>query len=458
MSSKNIIFKEVVNSVETDLYPKTSWDQVQDKPESLAAAGITYFDIGTSDGVIGAEKNKILVTGADDAKFKLETKNAAFNANFGGNGNAITVSRSDHTHTFSDIQSKPAVIAALGNITSITSGNLLLSSGVDSYTQTPLTNDAKAILNMSNSAIRSAISAQPADTDLTALADLTTTGLIKRTGDGTAATITDNSTNWDSAYTHSTTTGNPHNTTAANVGLGNVTNESKATMFTNPTFTGTPIAPTAAAGTNTTQIATTAFVTTAVANIDADLTAIANLSGTSGFLKKTAVDTWTLADINVSTEAPVMYVKNTQTSVSGPLYPSLAGSVVLSPDSVYEFVVTGMWSKATYSTSFAPIITIATNSATGTPTFKGIFEWLTSPSATALTIENNSLNLSTSNVSDGFQTCAYSTASVASSYFGIRGTIYTGTTNDKTISIYITSSATGVSYIDSIVIKAIKGV
>ena len=53
---------------------------------------------------------------------------------------------------------------------------------------------------------------------------------------------------------------------ASTVGLGNVTNESKATMFTSPSFTGTPTAPTATAGTNTTQIATTAFVTTAVAN------------------------------------------------------------------------------------------------------------------------------------------------------------------------------------------------
>jgi len=33
----------------------------------------------------------------------------------------------------------------------------------------------------------------------------------------------------------------------------------------NPTFTGTPLAPTASAGTNNTQVATTAFVTTAVA-------------------------------------------------------------------------------------------------------------------------------------------------------------------------------------------------
>lgn len=35
-----------------------------------------------------------------------------------------------------------------------------------------------------------------------------------------------------------------------------------------PAFTGTPTAPTAAAGTNTTQVATTAFVTTATDNIN----------------------------------------------------------------------------------------------------------------------------------------------------------------------------------------------
>lgn len=47
---------------------------------------------------------------------------------------------------------------------------------------------------------------------------------------------------------------------ASDVGLGNVTNESKATMFTNAALTGTPTAPTAEADTNTTQIASTAFV------------------------------------------------------------------------------------------------------------------------------------------------------------------------------------------------------
>ena len=54
---------------------------------------------------------------------------------------------------------------------------------------------------------------------------------------------------------------------ATDVGLGNVTNESKATMFTSPAFTGTPTAPTAAAGTNTTQIATTEFVKSAISSL-----------------------------------------------------------------------------------------------------------------------------------------------------------------------------------------------
>lgn len=48
--------------------------------------------------------------------------------------------------------------------------------------------------------------------------------------------------------------------TASDVGLNNVTNESKATMFASPTFTGDPKAPTPATADNDTSIATTAFV------------------------------------------------------------------------------------------------------------------------------------------------------------------------------------------------------
>lgn len=48
--------------------------------------------------------------------------------------------------------------------------------------------------------------------------------------------------------------------TAADVGLGNVTNESKATMFTNAALTGDSTAKTQAASDNSTKIATTAYV------------------------------------------------------------------------------------------------------------------------------------------------------------------------------------------------------
>jgi hypothetical protein len=61
---------------------------------------------------------------------------------------------------------------------------------------------------------------------------------------------------------HIADTSNPHSVTKAQVGLGNVTNESKATMFTSAALTSTPTAPTAASNTNTTQIATTAYVQT----------------------------------------------------------------------------------------------------------------------------------------------------------------------------------------------------
>lgn len=69
--------------------------------------------------------------------------------------------------------------------------------------------------------------------------------------------------------------------TKSTVGLGNVDNTSDATKFTNTALTGTPTAPTAAPGTNTTQIATTAFVTAGLSGkADSGHThSIANVTG-----------------------------------------------------------------------------------------------------------------------------------------------------------------------------------
>ena len=63
-------------------------------------------------------------------------------------------------------------------------------------------------------------------------------------------------------------TGTVTGVTASAVGLGNVTNESKGTMFTSPTFTGIPKASTAGIGTSTTQLATTAFVVNEINKIE----------------------------------------------------------------------------------------------------------------------------------------------------------------------------------------------
>jgi hypothetical protein len=63
---------------------------------------------------------------------------------------------------------------------------------------------------------------------------------------------------------------------ALEVGLGNVTNESKATMFASPTFTGTVTVPTPLSTSNTTVAASTAYVTSAVS------TAISSLVNGAG--------------------------------------------------------------------------------------------------------------------------------------------------------------------------------
>jgi hypothetical protein len=71
--------------------------------------------------------------------------------------------------------------------------------------------------------------------------------------------------------------------------LNNVTNESKATMFTDAALTGNPTAPTQSAGNSSTRIASTAFVSGEIAS--------ANL----GIQKRTTVRAATTANITIST-------------------------------------------------------------------------------------------------------------------------------------------------------------
>lgn len=65
---------------------------------------------------------------------------------------------------------------------------------------------------------------------------------------------------------HTNNFNNPHKVTKDQVGLGKVENKSVSEILTDAALTGRPTAPTAAPGTNTTQIATTQFVTNAISN------------------------------------------------------------------------------------------------------------------------------------------------------------------------------------------------
>lgn len=88
-------------------------------------------------------------------------------------------------------------------------------------------------------------------------------------------------------------------TTAGTAAEGNHTHATKADLAS-PTFTGTPKAPTAAAGTNTTQIATTAFVQSAVV---AASTGAAKYQGGMTHAKYTALTTYKAGWYWVVTEA-----------------------------------------------------------------------------------------------------------------------------------------------------------
>lgn len=180
------------------------------------------------------------VTIADATKEPMITKNAAFNKNYEtvstnikmdgtrAVGTADTIARGDHIHPTDTSRAASSHTHAVSDITS--------------FASTVLGGVLTSLSTATNAVITSA------DTILSALGKLQ-----KQISD-----------NLSMLTTHIGNTSNPHSTTAAQLGLGNVTNESKTTILASPALTGTPTAPTATTGTNTTQVASTAFVQAAL--------------------------------------------------------------------------------------------------------------------------------------------------------------------------------------------------
>ena len=155
----------------------------------------------------------------------------------------------------------------------------------------------------------------------------------------------------------------------ADVGLGNVDNESKATMFTNAALTGTPTAPTASVGTNTTQIATTAFVKTAVSNVIGS--APSGLDTLQEIATSIGNDTNFVGTVNdkLATKAPLASPALTGT----PTAPTASNSTNNTQIATTAFVKTAVSSgNSATATKLATARTIAlTGSVTGSGTFDG---------------------------------------------------------------------------------------
>ena len=153
---------------------------------------------------------------------------------------------------------------------------------------------------------------------------------------------------------HTGASNNPHGVTASQVNLGNVTNESKATMFTDPVFTGNPTAVTQTEGNSSTRLATTEFVGTAINNLIGGagaaldtLVEIEEALGSDDSLANTLTN-------SIATKAPLADPTFTGT----PEAPTASSGTNNTQIATTEFV----------NTALSPKANIASPALTGTPT------------------------------------------------------------------------------------------
>jgi hypothetical protein len=124
--------------------------------------------------------------------------------------------------------------------------------------------------------------------------------------------------------------------TSTNPVQNKVINTALATKapLASPTFTGTPAAPTPAAGTNTTQLATTAFVASAIA------TAVSSTFKPSGSLAFASLPTPAVGVLgNVYNVTDAFTTTTSFVEGSGKSYPAGTNVVVIYDGSAYKFDV-----------------------------------------------------------------------------------------------------------------------
>ena len=123
----------------------------------------------------------------------------------------------------------------------------------------------------------------------------------------TASAVTQASLDLKANIASPTFTGTVGGISKAMVGLGSADNTSDATKFTNTALTGTPTAPTAPAGTNTTQLATTAFVlANGATGVTKSTIGLGSVDNTSDLAKPISTATQTALDLKANILSPAL--------------------------------------------------------------------------------------------------------------------------------------------------------
>jgi hypothetical protein len=256
----------------------------------LTKTGNTIDVVGTAGRIaVNPDSIDLATSGVTAGTFTKITVDSYGRATVGANATTSDISEGTNLY-FTDARAQAAITGGASTIVTanLTADRALISNGTGKVAISAVTATELGYVAGVTSALQTQLNnKQPLDGDLTAIAALAgTSGLLRKTAADTYSLDTATYLTANQAITLSgDATGS--GTTAISVTLANsgVTAGTYRSVTVNAKGLVT-------AGTNPTTLA--GYGITDAQPLDADLTAIAALAGTSGILRKTAADTWSL--------------------------------------------------------------------------------------------------------------------------------------------------------------------